>query len=131
MKKRNRIVYLVISIIVILLGLIYKKYSSNLPEFLNGNLGDVLYAILIFFGFGFIFTKLKTYNVAMIALIFCFCVEFSQMYHAQWINNIRANKFGGLILGYGFSAGDLVCYVIGVFAGAAIEKAIHKAGNVE
>lgn len=32
----------------------------------------------------------------------CFLIECSQLYHAPWIDDIRAVPLGGLILGYGF-----------------------------
>ena len=41
----------------------------------------------------------------------------SQLYHAEWIDNIRATTLGGLVLGYGFLWSDLVAYTIGVGVG--------------
>ncbi len=53
--------------------------------------------------------------------MFCFAVEFSQLYQAEWIIMIRQTKIGGLILGYGFLWSDLLCYAAGVSAGIIIE----------
>lgn len=33
---------------------------------------------------------------------FLFVIEFSQLYHAEWIDQIRDTSLGGLVLGYGF-----------------------------
>ncbi|CKH20539.1 Protein of uncharacterised function (DUF2809) [Streptococcus pneumoniae] len=45
----------------------------------------------------------------------------SQLYHAEWIDNIRATTLGGLVLGYGFLWSDLVAYTIGVGVGFLFE----------
>lgn len=38
----------------------------------------------------------------------------SQLYHAPWIDSIRATSLGGLVLGFGFLVSDLICYTCGV-----------------
>lgn len=59
----------------------------------------------------------------IISLSFCFVIEFSQLYHAEWIDQIRDTSLGGLVLGYGFlwSDSDIEAYTIGIAACAAIE----------
>lgn len=64
----------------------------------------------------------QTRTVLFIAIIFSFCIEFSQMYHAPWIEEIRSTRLGGLILGYGFKFSDLVCYSVGIVFGALVDS---------
>lgn len=97
-----------------------------LPDIVNAYLGGALWALMIFFGAGFLFKNAKTVSVALIALVFCFLIECSQLYHAPWIDDIRAAPLGGLILGYGFLWSDLLAYVLGVSAGAAGEMLFRK-----
>ena len=85
-------------------------------------MGDLLYALMIFFGFGFLFLKIPTIKIAALALGFCFVIEISQLYHAPWIDTIRHTRIGGLVLGFGFLWSDLVCYFTGVSFGFIIEK---------
>ncbi|MHB0832816.1 ribosomal maturation YjgA family protein [Bacillus licheniformis] len=101
-------------------GLASRKTADMLPDIVNVYLGDALW-LMIFFGAGFLFKNAKTASAALIALVFCFLIECSQLYHAPWIDNIRAAPLGGLILGYGFLWSDLLAYVLGVSAGAAGE----------
>lgn len=119
--KRNRLLYATFTIIVIILGLSSRKLAFALPALLNDYLGDALWALMIFIGFGFLFPKIETKKLAFISLIFCYGIEMSQLYHAEWIDNIRATTLGGLVLGYGFLWSDLVAYTIGVGVGFLFE----------
>ncbi|WP_144507766.1 DUF2809 domain-containing protein, partial [Bacillus mycoides] len=100
--KRNRLLYAPFTIVVIILGLSSRKFAFALPDLLNEYLGDALWALMIFTGFGFLFPKIETKKLAFISLIFCYGIEISQLYHVVWIDSIRATTLGGLVLGYGF-----------------------------
>ncbi|WP_032725488.1 DUF2809 domain-containing protein [Bacillus sp. FSL K6-1560] len=119
--KRNRWIYAVFTILIIGLGLGSRAYSRVLPDTLNTYLGDSLWAAMIFTGCGFLFRRLKTMITGIISLSFCFVIEFSQLYHAEWIDQIRDTSLGGLVLGYGFLWSDIEAYTIGIAACAAIE----------
>lgn len=119
--KRNRWIYAVFTLLIIGLGLGSRAFSSVLPDTLNTYLGDSLWAAMIFTGCGFLFRKLKTMITGIISLSFCFVIEFSQLYHAEWIDQIRDTSLGGLVLGYGFLWSDIEAYTIGIAACAAIE----------
>ena len=119
--KRNRLLYAMFTILVIILGLSSRKFAFALPALLNDYLGDALWALMIFIGFGFLFPKIATKKLAFISLMFCYGIEVSQLYHAEWIDNIRATTLGGLVLGYGFLWSDLVAYTIGVGVGFLFE----------
>ncbi|MBE6066769.1 MAG: DUF2809 domain-containing protein [Clostridium lundense] len=125
-NKRNRWLYGFIIIIVIALGLLSRKMDNIIPDFLNTYLGDALWALMIFFIFGFIFRDSETKEIALIGILFCYLIELSQLYHANWIDNIRKTTLGGLILGYGFLWSDLLAYAIGIGIGVAIENFLLK-----
>lgn len=120
--KRNRIYQSGYVILTVALGLFSR--SGYLPDFLYGYLGDALYALMFFFIIGFVFPKFSTIKVALIALSFCFAIEISQFYHAEWIDTIRQTRIGGLVLGFGFLWSDLLSYTFGVIAGALLERAV-------
>lgn len=122
--SRNRIVYFLLTMLVISFGLFSRKIAYQLPERVNLYLGDALWALMIFLMTGFVFNKVSTIRSAIIALSFCYLIELSQLYHASWIDNIRHTMLGGLILGYGFLWSDILAYFIGVGFGAVLEKLI-------
>jgi hypothetical protein len=123
---RNHLLYLLLLAITIVTGLASRHFSNQLPQWMHLYLGDTLWAFMVFLLVGFIFKRKKTLWVALIALIFSFCIEISQLYHAPWIDALRATRPGGLILGFGFLWSDLICYTVGVGLGYLMETVIKK-----
>ncbi|MBK4202503.1 DUF2809 domain-containing protein [Bacillus subtilis] len=119
--KRNRWKYAAVTILIMVLGLGSRAFSNVLPNTINTYLGDSLWAATIFTGCGFLFQKMKTMLTGIISLSFCFIIEISQLYHAEWIDRIRDTSLGGLVLGYGFLWSDIEAYTIGIAFCAAIE----------
>ena len=60
-------------------------------------------------------------QVALLAISFSILIEFSQLYHAPWIDSIRHSTLGSMILGFDFDATDLACYSVGVGMGILFE----------
>ncbi|MFZ7121113.1 MAG: DUF2809 domain-containing protein [Eubacteriaceae bacterium] len=120
--KRNRFIYSIIIVVVILLGLSSRRYAIWLPDCIRIYSGDILWGLMIFFIFGFLFIEMKIRDIALFALLLSYTVEASQLYQSQWINSIRGTFLGGLILGYGFLWSDILCYSIGILIGVILEK---------
>ncbi|MCK8495185.1 DUF2809 domain-containing protein [Spirosoma sp. RP8] len=117
---RNRIHYGLLTISVLLMGFASRRFFGDY-SFVKLYVGDGLWALMIFLGFAFMFSQWSTKAIAAAALGFCFGIEFSQLYHAPWIDALRATTVGGLILGFSFVWSDLLCYGIGVGLGALID----------
>lgn len=96
--------------------------ASSLPSFITTYAGDTLWALMVYLGFGFFFPTHSPRETALLAILFAFSIEFSQFYHAAWIDNLRQTRLGGLILGFGFRPSDLVCYSVGVVLGYLAER---------
>lgn len=118
--SRNRVVYASLTICVVAMGLASRRYDA-LPSFVQNYAGDTLWALMVFLAIGFLFPRLSTFRLAALALIFAFCIEFSQIYHAPWIDSIRYTRLGGLVLGFGFLWSDLFCYFVGIATGMFAE----------
>ena len=124
--KRNHLVYSLLAVITILSGLASRQFAACLPQWVESYPGDALWALMIFLLVGFLFYRKSTLWVALAALAFSYCIEISQLYHTPWIDAIRANRLGGLVLGFGFLWSDLVCYTVGVGFGVVMEKIFLK-----
>jgi hypothetical protein len=118
----QRKTYLLGVVITILLGLGSRKLSYLLNEFLAVNAGDVLWAMMVYFGFRFIFVRKSLFLALLLSILFSFGIEFSQLYQEDWINQIRGTVVGALILGKGFLALDLLRYTTGIILAAALDK---------
>ena len=125
--NRNRFVYFLLIVITIVAGLASRHFSTVLPQWVHSYLGDALWAFMVFLLFGLFFHRKSTLWIAIAALTFSYTIEISQLYHASWIDTLRANHLGGLILGFGFLWSDLVCYTLGVGFGYMMEKVFIKA----
>jgi F0F1-type ATP synthase assembly protein I len=119
--KRKSSLYAGMALIVMALGLYSRKKANLIPDFLDTYLGDSLWALMIFFILGFVFRSMQTRKIALMGLSFCYLIELSQLYKADWIDKIRETTLGGLILGYGFLWSDLAAYVVGIGMGVIIE----------
>lgn len=88
--------------------------------------GDALWALLVYVLIGMMRRKMSPSWVAAWALAACFAVETAQLYHAPWIDAVRATRMGYLALGTTFNPMDLVAYTVGVAAGWVTEAVMHK-----
>jgi glycopeptide antibiotics resistance protein len=124
--NRNRLLYLALIVLTVLAGLASRHFSSSLPRWITLYLGDALWALMVFFGFAFLFKRKSTLWIAAATLLFSFAIEISQLYHAPWIDSIRHTRIGGLILGFGFLWSDLVFYTAGIVLGVVVDKFLHR-----
>ncbi|WP_297436913.1 DUF2809 domain-containing protein [uncultured Clostridium sp.] len=122
MKKR--ILYLFMTILVIVLGLISRQYLFNID--MPTYIGDILWGAMVYFGFRFLFTKAKLRISFILALLYSYITEFSQIYQGEWINSIRNTTFGALILGYNFSVLDLIFYTVGIIIAVLFDILVLK-----
>jgi hypothetical protein len=122
-KRRRREPLVQISLIGLaaVLGSGSRRFAHALPGVIANYAGDTLWALAAFLGVGLFLPRASTRTVALLALALSVSVEFSQLYHAPWIDSIRHTTPGGLILGFGFLWSDLACYALGVGLGTLVE----------
>ncbi|HEY4312079.1 MAG TPA: DUF2809 domain-containing protein [Pirellulales bacterium] len=125
MIERSRLVYASAAALVVGTGLLWRSSLLPLPGFLAKYGGDSLWALAVFVGFGLVFRSASTVRVAIVALGAAWSVEFLQLYHAPWIDGIRATRLGHLALGSSFNSPDLIAYVLGIAVGACEEYIWH------
>ncbi|MEG2787328.1 MAG: DUF2809 domain-containing protein [Romboutsia sp.] len=99
-----------------------RKFMFIFPKSIAPYIGDAIWASMIYFIIRTVIPNLKIINVAFIAIIVSYSIEISQLYQADWINNIRNTSLGGLVLGHGFLYEDLIAYLIGNIASMVIDK---------
>ncbi len=119
--NRPRYLYVIAMAAVIAAGLWWRSAANPVSLFWHKYGGDALWALLMFLGFRCVLIRASILRVTLVALAFCFAVEFSQLYHAPWIDSIRNTRFGALALGSIFNAPDLIAYAVGVAVGGLIE----------
>jgi hypothetical protein len=122
-RYRNmRIAYILAIFITIFLGLASRKFSDLLLLFVAENAGDLLWAMMVYFGFRFLLVCKSLLTAILLSFSFSFGIEFSQLYQADWINQIRGTLLGALILGQGFLTVDLIRYASGIMIATVLDK---------
>jgi hypothetical protein len=121
---RNRLPWIVLMAIVIALGLGTRLPALPFPPSFSGYLGDTLWALAVYVGCCLLFPSLSTMKIATLAAMTSLLVEFSQLYHAPWIDSTRSTTLGHLVLGSGFDSIDLVCYAAGTGVGVLFEMGL-------
>lgn len=118
---RNRVLYAALALAVIAAGLLWRARFMPLPPVVSKYGGDALWALMVFVGFGFLLPRAPTLIVALLALTTSWGAEFSQLYHAPWIDAVRATWPGHLVVGSTFNWPDLPANAAGVAIGAWAE----------
>ena len=99
--------------VVIGLGLASRTYDGLFPNALGKYPGDALWTVAVYLGWKLVFPAMAPWKLGLMALGQSFGVEFLQLYHAPWLDGIRRNRFGHLLLGSTFNPMDLVAYSVG------------------
>lgn len=107
--KNHTIPYFFIVLLIIAIGILSRK-TPLIPLFV----GDICYAILLFFIVRLLRPKTKTARTALLSLLFCYAIEAFQGVPSEALIPIRKSLFGRYVLGQGFLWSDLLCYTFGV-----------------
>ena len=116
---------LLLAAITTAIGLAVHLGGSALPFAVRDSLGDALWAAMMFWLVSACSPHSTLRRRALIATAIAFSVEVSQLYHAPWIDGVRANRIVHLVLGSGFDARDLAAYVLGLAAAVVVDRTIH------
>ena len=123
--------YLFLFVSSIGLGLASRSGILDSQSFLGAYSGDAIWAMMVYWMFRILFTSKGAKVGFLMALVFSFAIEFSQLYQADWINSIRANRLGALVLGHGFLWSDLLCYSVGIMIGFGIDQLIFNKNKAQ
>ncbi len=124
--NRSRTVYGFLTLSVLLLGLASRRFLGDI-SFVKTYVGDVLWALMVFFGIAFTLNRWSAKTVALVTILVSLSIEISQLYHAPWIDGLRATRLGGLVLGFSFVWSDLLCYSVGVLIALLMERYVIPA----
>ena len=117
---KPRLIFCSILLLTLVLGLLSRQIAF-IPIFV----GDILWATAVYLFLRIVFIRKPVKIITLYSLIFCFGIEFSQLYKAPWIDGLRQTLFGRLVLGNTFLWGDLLCYVVGIGLALGVEGAVN------
>jgi hypothetical protein len=123
-RFRKRIWYLLVFVAMIGAGLISRRFPHVLPAIAVKYPGDVLWALMVFFGMGAVFRNASSLQLGLGALGFSFGIEVLKLCQAPWLVSVRHTALGHLIFGQVFSWQNLVAYTAGILTGVVTEVLI-------
>jgi|SRR3954469_23335496 hypothetical protein len=123
---RSRIAVIVIMMLVIAAGLGLRSRAIPLPYVITKYGGDALWALMVYCAVAWVCPRKSTARVAVMAYLISCVVEISQLFHAPWIDAIRATRLGALAIGSTFNWPDFLAYGVGVGVGAMVELLIIR-----
>lgn len=118
---RKRALLLLALAATIALGLASRRWPGLFPVVFGKYPGDALWAQMIYWLAALVAPGASVGQLAASALAISYLDELSQLYHAPWIDQIRATTAGHLVLGSYFSWHDMVAYTIGIAIVAPLE----------
>lgn len=124
--RRSRTLYLILLVATVALGLVTRRYPSAFPDFAARYGGDALWAAMILWITALVRPAAATIHLALVSLLISGAVELSQLYHAPWIDAVRATRGGALVLGQGFLWSDLLSYSVGVAVAAVCDARLTR-----
>jgi len=119
--KRKRFYYFIILLLIIFLG-IFSREFDEIPLCT----GDFLYAVMMYTFIRILLINKKATQILIFALLICYTIEFSQLYQADWINELRKTLFGRYVLGQGFLCIDILAYTFGALAAFLVERIVLR-----
>jgi hypothetical protein len=125
-RFRARATYLALALATIVFGLGVHSYGGVLRPGLRDFVGDALWAVMIMWWVGAIAPGASRRIRILAALVICFGVEASQLYHTATLDALRTTVVGQLVLGSGFDPRDLVAYTLGVLIAGLIDRAVVR-----
>ena len=114
--------------VVIGLGLASRTYDGLFPNAFGKYPGDALWTVVAYLGWKLVVPAMVPWKLGLMALGQSFGVEFLQLYHAPWLDGIRGNYFGHLLLGSTFNPMDFVAYSVGTTAVFLIDRFLVPRG---
>jgi len=121
-KSRSRVTLAIGLVVVVAIGLTSRLVPGHFTRIISKDLGDALWGLMFFLIVLLGRPRIGTWKAAIAAMVLVFAIEFFKLYHAAWIENVRANAVGGLLLGRVFLWGNFVSYAAGILLGAVGDR---------
>jgi len=118
---RRRLRFLLLAVLTVPVGLATRRFPHWFPDVVATYAGDVLWAVVAYAVCSGVVPGWSIRARIGASITVAFAVEFSQLWHPEWLDALRRTTLGHLALGIGFEWSDLPCYTLGILLAAAGE----------
>jgi hypothetical protein len=124
--NRSRLAYAIAALFVIALGLLWRRPELGLSPFVAKYGGSALWGAMVFFVCAALVPTAARERIALAAAVISAGVEFSQLLHVGWLDDVRRTVVGQLLLGRTFAWGDIASYWIGILSAFCVVAVIFR-----
>lgn len=119
MSKKTQDLYIIISLLIVTgIGFLFKYYTGFAHKWFNNYGAAVFYEIFwCLFAFLFFRSPKAIIQIPLWVFIITCILEFLQLWHPPFLEQIRATLVGKLLLGTTFAWWDFPHYAVGCFLG--------------
>jgi len=126
MYKSPKFLTIISLLIIIPLGFATKFYHGIYANWVNNSLCGVFYEIFWCLVIFFIFFRLSPFRIVIIVFIVTSALEFTQLYKAPFLETVRKNFIGRMLIGNSFTWTDFLYYLIGCILAYFLINSILK-----
>jgi hypothetical protein len=110
-------------VVVVGIGLASRTFARSWsPDWMLLYGGDVLWAAALYGVLLWFLPSRPRSQVLLATVLGAFVIEFSQLYQAPWIQQLRSSAPFNFVLGQGFLISDLVSYLAGALGMALLDQ---------
>jgi hypothetical protein len=120
-EKRRRAAYVLLMLITIPLGLVWRMVPLGLSHFFYKYGGSVLWAVALYWFIAACLPKLRVSALASIAAGTAAALEFSRLWHTPAMDAFRITLAGRLLLGRYFSVRNIAAYWLAIALTALLD----------
>jgi hypothetical protein len=119
---RSRLYVLLALALAIALGLASRTTYAAVPDLFAVHAGDALWTVALWLTLAFVWPRARSVMLTTVALGASFLVEFSQLWHLDWLSSLRATTIGALALGTDWDPMDPARYTAGALLIVIIDR---------
>ncbi len=113
-------------LIVITIGLASRLGGRQWPEFIAKDLGDGVWAVMFYLLVIWARPGMAMWAAGAAALMLAGASELSKLYRPPWIEALRGNRVGELLLGRRFLWANFVAYGVGAIVAMGVDSMLWR-----
>ncbi|HEX3572472.1 MAG TPA: DUF2809 domain-containing protein [Acidobacteriaceae bacterium] len=121
----RRAAYLLIAVVTLVVGLVWRFVLTGLPPFLYKYGGSVLWAAMIYWLAAVVRPQAKPVRLAVIATAIATAVELFKLVHTPALDAFRLTFAGKVLLGRFFYWSDFVAYYLAIALTALVDQSVR------
>lgn len=125
--NRQRLLTILLLIVVIPMGFYTSYYSGPAEGWIRNSMGGFVYEIFWCLLVALIVPAARPFNVALGVFMATCLLEVLQLWHPPFLEVLRSNYLGRLVLGNSFNWMDFPYYLLGSLAGWAMLMLVRRA----